>query len=748
MTERPSFAVTRRSFAVTRRSFAVRRRSLAAARRTLVIAAFIAGLLNLSPLTAGTIAAASDGLSLTTNTTYALVPADRAVRAVVDVNAVNEKPNRISDGVTTRYFYDSFRIGVQPEARSIRASAGGAPLRVSTLKADGYLRVEVRLPRSIFFRESAKVRVTFELPGGAPRSKSEVRVGPAFATFVAWAFGDRGSVRIVVPADFDTATTGNDLTRAESSKSIVLTATVPDVSSWYVVVNADRPSELTDTDVPLSDGGDLRIRAWPDDGTWGREVTDLLRRGLPELVHLTGLPWPVTGPLTVSEVHTPLLEGYSGVFYQGRNRIEISEDLDDLTIVHEASHAWFNGNLFRGRWIDEGFADTYASEALNRIGLTGWQPDAVTPKDKAAVKLNDWVTPGRITDAATDAREQFGYNAAWMVVSSIVNDVGIDRMQAVLARADAGEIAYAGAGTPEDVSGPADWRRLLDLLDEVGGSTKADELFRTWVVSSSDLGSMDERDAARAAYAGLVREGGDWLPPLFVRQPLSDWSFGVATTRIRAAATLLAARDRIAAEAANLGAAAPSTLRTAYQTASTSLDDAAGIADRELAELTALRAAVDAVDAPRDPLVALGLLGADPAAALADARAGFSAGADDTVARAAAVADLIAGGASAGRQRLLVVIVGADVVFGLVVIAVVARRRRVRPRAAMAHPGPYATLAAPSGSGESGEATPVAPPSVDVAGAPLGGESSAGTHPPIATEPTVVSEPPPTGDAS
>jgi hypothetical protein len=66
----------------------------------------------------------------------------------------------------------------------------------------------------------------------------------------------------------------------------------------------------------------------------------------------------------------------------------------------------------------------------------------------------------------------------------------------------------------------------------------------------------------------------------------------------------------------------------------------------------------------------------------------------------------------------------------------------------MAHPGPYATLAAPSGSGESGEATPVAPPSVDVAERPLSGERSAGPHPPIATEPFVASEPPPTGDAS
>lgn len=712
--------------------------------RIFVFAALVAASLAVSPASAAGVAAAVDDLTLTTSTTYTLLPARHLVHAVVDVTAVNDKSNRVSGGVVTRYFYDAFRIGVQPEARSIRATSAGSPLAVSTVAADGYLRVEVRLREPIFFHDTATVRVAFDLPGGAPRSKSEVRVGPAFATFVAWAFGDTGSVRIVVPAAFDTATTGSDLTKTVAGGSTVLTANVADVSSWFVVVNADRQSQLTDVAVRLRDGEQLRIRAWPDDPIWNRDVTDLLTRGLPELVDLIGLPWPVSGSITVSEVHTPLLEGYSGVFYAGRNRIEVSEDLDDLTIVHEASHAWFNGNLFRGRWIDEGFADAYAAEALARLDLGSWTPDDVAPTNRAAVKLNDWVAPGRISDAATDAREQFGYDASWTVIRSLVNEIGIERMRQVLAAASGGLIAYAGAGGPERVGGTADWRRLLDLVDEVGGSTKADGLFRTWVVSRNDLGLMDQRDAARARYQELVRRGGDWRPPLNVRAPLSDWTFPLATARIQAADALLTTRDTLTAEAAALGVTLPTAFRTAYETATTSLDPATAVADRELAELASLDRATAAVRSPHDALAALGLIGSDPEAALADARKAFSAGADDAPSRAAAVADLMAGAADSGRQRLLLAIVGADVLFGLVVIAVVARRRH-RPRPAMAHRGPYATLADPSGADASDARTPEAPSAPEPSSAT---DPFAATDPVPATDPFVASDPPRTGDAS
>jgi len=649
----------------------------------LAITGVVLGVLGaLAPATAPTAAAATDGLTVTSAATYTLVPARHVVRVVVDVTARNDKPNLVSGGVVTRYFYDGFRIGLQPEAAAIKAAANGRSLGTITRPHDGYTELEVHFRSSLFFHQVAKTRVTFDLPGAAPRSKSEVRVGPAFATFAAWAFGESGSVRIVLPAGFDAETSGDDVVRSKAGASTVFSAaSVTDVPSWSVVVNADRKAALTSTRIDLPGGEHLVVHAWPDDPTWSKAVTELLTTGLPKLVEETGLEWPVSGDLEVFEVHTPLLEGYAGVYRPDEQRIEISEDVDDLTIVHEASHAWFNGALFDGRWINEGFADTFASRTLDAIGAGSWTPNPVSPTDTAAVRLNQWVAPGRIADAETDAREAFGYDAAWTVVRSIAVELGPDRMRTVLAAAEDREIPYAGAGTPETVAGPADWRRLLDLLDERGGSKTADDVFRRWVVNDAESEELDARQTARTAYAGLVEAGDEWLPPMYVRDSMAGWRFGEASSRIDAARGVLAKRDALDTIAGQLGAAAPTNVRTAYQTATDSLVAADQLVDREIADGRAAVAAATAVDAPRDLFDAVGLLGTEPETHLAAVRDAFSQGAATTAADAAALSALLAGAGGVGRERVLV----AGIVVLLVIIVAFAaillaahRRRRAR----------------------------------------------------------------------
>ncbi|HET9615521.1 MAG TPA: hypothetical protein VFP22_11975 [Candidatus Limnocylindrales bacterium] len=723
------------------------RRSRDRLARALVIAAILAAGLGLSAPVAGSVAAESDGLTLATSTTYTLVPAAGRINVVVDVTARNTKPNRVSGGVVTRYFFDGFRLGVQPEARSIAATSGSARLSVTTKPLDGYTQVDVRFASGVFFNQTALVRVTFQLPGGKPRSSSEVRVGPAFATFVAWAFGDSGSVRIVVPSDFDTASTGSDVTRQLTADATVLTATgITEVTDWYVVVIADRPVGLTNVEVKLPEGEQLLIRAWPDDPVWLDRVTSLLRKGLPDLVAATGLRWPVAGPLSIVEVHTPLLEGYAGIFLEGQDKIEVSEDLDDLTIIHESSHAWFNSSLFDGRWIDEGFADTYASETLARIGEPGWAPGAVSPRDAAAVKLNDWRFPGRITDSQTDAREKFGYDASWTVIRTIVDEVGIARMRDVLDRAEKKQIAYVGAGTPEQVGGSADWRRLLDLVDEVGGSTQADDLFRTWVLSPGDVGLLDARSVARTKYAALVRHGSDWQPPIYVRLPMSQWSFATADDRIAEAEALLAKRDALGELATALGLRLPTDLRTAYQTASDSLAPAAALADREIGDVQAIQEATAAIAAPRDPVLSLGLIGTTPETQLADARAEVERADPGARAAANAVVAVLAGATEVGRERLLLAFTIAILAFIVVVVLAIAARRRRRRRV-------RAALLVATAEGSAG-----APPDVpgedtgSVANAPYAtlAAPAAGADPigPASSSQPAVEPPSATGDAS
>jgi hypothetical protein len=709
-----------------------------------VVATTLALAASLAPPVAPPTAAANDALSLTGSTTYTVVPAKHVVRVVLDLTATNNEPNTTSGGIVTRYFYQSARVAIQEEAHNVRATAGGARLTTTVKPADGYAILEVRFRSGLFYQQSIKTRVTFDLPGGAPRSKSDIRVGSAFATFVAWAFGDTGSVRIVVPAGFEAETTGANLKKAPSGGATVFSATgIADVGAWYAVVNADREAGLTKDRIDLPGGEHFIIRAWPEDAEWRKRVSALLTDGLPELVKLIGLDWPVAADLGVFEVHTPLLEGYAGVFFESQDKIEVSEDLDDLTIIHEASHAWFNGDLFSGRWLNEGFADTYAARALDALGSGGFVPDKVGPTDSAAVPLADWTHPGRITDAATSAREHYGYEASWTVIRSLVSEIGVDEMQAVLRGAKDRQIAYVGAVEPEKVGGAVDWQRFLDLLEEVGGSTTADDVFRRWVVDAADDPRLDARAAARTAYHELVDAGGGWLPPAYVRVPMSSWDFGAATSRIAEAKAVVAQRDELVAVLATIGLDLPTDLRTAYESATTGMGDAQAMVERELVGARALVAGSTAVEAPRDTVVSIGLLGTTPDADLTAARAAFQAGAPDAATQAEAVTALIGGAAAIGQSRITAVIGGLIVVALLLLVATFAlgRRRAVGRRAgagaggamsgrSMAHrvvedaPAPYATL--PDQPAEAA-GTPVDPPADGSVEPPA--DASSDSHP-------------------
>ena len=253
-------------------------------------------------------------------------------------------------------------------------------LTATTKPADGYRVLEVRFRVGLFYHQTTTVRITFDLPGGAPRSKSDIRVGTAFATFVAWAFGDSGPRPDRRPGRLrrrDDRRRRHRSRRAAARRSSGARG-ITDVAS--LVRSSSTPTArpaLTSDRIDLA-GGEHLVDPGLARGRrrGGRRSRDLLTDGPAgarrrDRARLAGRR-PTS---SVFEVHTPLLEGYAGVFFQGQDRIEISEDLDDLTIIHEASHAWFNGDLFDGRWINEGFADTYAARALDALGTSGWAPE-------------------------------------------------------------------------------------------------------------------------------------------------------------------------------------------------------------------------------------------------------------------------------------------------------------------------------------------------------------------------------------
>ncbi len=665
-------------------------------------------------------AATDDGLALTSATTYTLVPDKSLVHVVIALTAQNTKPDLVrqtpSGTITTRYFFESATIGVQPEATAAAASFGKQHLATTLAPDDGFSRLTVAFPADLYFGQTETVSVAFDLPGGAPRSESAIRVGSAFATFSAWAFGDGGDVQVVVPGGYDVTATGSPTQKSVAAGVSTVSATgIDDATDWYATIVADRKDALTSDRLDLPGGEHLVIRAWPEDTEWQTRVTGLLRTGLPELVDKLGLDWPVTGDIEVTEVHTPLLEGYAGIFHTDERLIEISEDLDELTILHEASHAWFNENLFVGRWIDEGLADEYASRVLDEVSNGGLGPDPVSPTDAEAVRLNDWTFPGRIADEATRARETYGYDAAWTAVRALVADAGEAGMRDVLGAASRHETAYVGAGPAEKVADAADWRRLLDLLDERGGATRADATFRRWVVTDDQAKVLDERAAARAAYTELVAVGDGWLPGWVVRKPMGDWDFATATAAIDEADAVLATRRRIEQAAGRLGLPPPTTLKTAYEAEKHDLAPVQALADRQLALEASLADAGDRASRERPPLTVIGLLGRDPDGELAAARAAFSSGDLDAAdGDLAAVNGMLDGAVESGRERVAVAgLAGAGVIaIGGAAVFLGRRGRRTvaRRRAAAASAAQAGRDTAPAGVASSVALEASAPP--------------------------------------
>ena len=422
------------------------RRRLAA---IVITAAALAPLFTLASVATAPVALGADGLQFRTASRYVLVPERAVVRVTVDVTLGNLQPDTVRGTIRTRYYYDRISFAAQDESSHLVATDGGRRLTATKSEQKGFDLVTVRLASNLYYRQTQTFRITYDLPGSKPRSDSDIRVGRAFASFYAWSSGDGGTVRIEIPAGFDVDTYGDDVRTTRSGGRTILTATVNATDRWYVGVYADNPKNLAARELELPNRESIVVRSWPEDRAWADHVSELLTTALPALEDLLGLPWPVLGDLEVSEVHTPTLEGYAGIYDVTNDEIVITEDLDDLVIVHEASHAWFNTRLFDERWANEGLADLYASLALEDAGQEREHAPDASRTAKAAFPLLDWGPPGRIDDEATDAREDYGYDASWQLLERLHTEIGDDGMRAVIRAAEAETIPYVGVGEPE-----------------------------------------------------------------------------------------------------------------------------------------------------------------------------------------------------------------------------------------------------------------------------------------------------------
>lgn len=674
--------------------------------RLVVLAALLLGFgLAISPAGARP-AAAADPLRVAADATYTLDAGAGRVHVAIQYEVTNLKPS----SAQFVYFYTGYRFAIQPEAKSIRASDGSGPLSTHTKAHAHYIELTVDFRRNIYYRDTARFTVRYDLVGGKPRSDSSIRIGKAFATWGVWAWGDpgRGSVIVNLPQGFGSSTDGDPMSKTSTGGRETLRARPDTPERFFAILSAENPLAYTQDRLSLEGGVEIVVKAWPEDRKWEDTVSATLQTAMPELRKLIGLDWPVAHDLNVRERFTPTLEGYAGVFFTEGQRIDVSEDLDPVVIVHEASHAWFNDSLFVDRWIYEGLAQEYAWRVQQAVGgPDGGKPERPARDDPGYVPLLSWTFPEVIRDQKTDDRERFGYEASFWVVHLLVDAVGVDRMREAFRSAQESLTAYPGAGPAETVETRDGWRRFLDLTQPIDrpDPTDVSKALVELVLHQSDVDDLTARDETRDEYrlllvAGERTNGGpDWLPGWYIRKPMGEWRFDVAKGRIEEAHAVLALRSEVEKAATALGLKPSDALKTAYETADNGLDEATALGNDELAALTAIGDAKGKVEAEPDLVSKIGLLGSTPEISYEAARAAFEGG-DIAGAKASAAdaAAIVAGAAAIGQQRLAI---GIGAVIGLLVLVVlllVARRRRRRRRAltlaAAAPAGPSDTLAA------------------------------------------------------
>ncbi len=627
---------------------------------------------------------AADGLAFQNTTTYTIDPAGGVVRVRADLVLTNTLSDQRDGNTINRRYFLGFSLPVPAAATNTSATdSNGRSLSVTrrTLPdTTDFVLLDVDFASNLFHPSTAQVAVTYDITGLPPRSENPSRINAAYAAFDAFGVGDDGevTVRVVVPPGFTVDTLGGDTTVGTEGPNTVYTATdIANPSEFDIFVSARNDDALTSTDVTTADGERFDLRTWPGDTEWQAFVTTQIHDGVPELATLIGRPWPIDGTVEVRQAYTPYLYGYAGWFSAKNKEIEIGEDLDQVVVLHELTHAWFSDSWFSERWLSEGFAQVYSSLAVDELDGSPVLPDPIDASDPGEVSLNDWSDP-LFTEGA-DEVEAYAYNAAHFVVKQIVDELGDETMREVFAAVDDHTEAYIGDAPAEDGDEATDWRRFLDLAEQLGGSEKARDLIEQYVVTDNEAKQLDERDEIRTRYAELDERGDEWAPPKVVRTRMGAWTFGIAAESISDAEAVLDLRDELDDRSDQLDATYPDTFEQDYEAVEQNFDDVRSDLQDQIDTADLVIEAMTA-DAEDDGLVAsIGLWGTDLRAEIATATTAFTNGDHDT-ARAAAenVTDTVAAADDVGTKRLLWAVGGLLSLVLLVTALVVALRRHRR----------------------------------------------------------------------
>lgn len=620
----------------------------------------VAVLIGLLQATGVTAAVADEGLDVRSSSRYVVDTKAARVRATMKITLRNELP----DQGLTYYYWDSFKLALPVGAKKIVATSGGGALSTSTQALpDEPSRTLLTISfGALRYGNTRTIELSFELPAAKPRAVDQTRVGPDHASLEVFGPGDPGQMKVVVvlPKDWTHDSTSTDFTATTKGSTTVLEATADNLDpGFWALVSARSPEEAKG--LPLTLGATtLDLVPYSDDAAWGRFVAQQLRVGLPALEKLVGAPWPAE-IRTIREDTSVTVLGFDGWYDQSEGEIVLSEELDATLLFHELAHAWSASDTFADRWMSEGMAELLADRAVRATGGTPSHRPKVTPASTGHLPLAEW---GENSDGRSGESDAYAYPASFQVMQALFKGADETEFTAIVHKAIEGQSAYAVAAPDDVATSDTTWQRLLDLVEAGGGSEDGPALMQRWVLTKADKAALAGRPAARSAYAALDRENGQWLPPLGVRQAMTDWNWSAAQVAVKETEALSAGAVSVQQAAEQARMDLPATLRREYEGAAGS-GTYATLATRLPEMATAVRsvgAARDAAAADRNPMAAFGesVQGVDGLAAegASDLAAGDLAGAIES-----------AQAATERSERATLVGIGALVVVLLALVA-------------------------------------------------------------------------------
>jgi hypothetical protein len=637
-----------------------------------------------------TAAFARDGLDTSSDTTYD-IGADGTVHVEAVYTLTNTKGSTTSGRVITDYYFYAHTSAIPHSATNVTATSNGGALQVEISAIDDapdLQRLKVNFP-NLYNGQTRVITVAYDIAGEAPRTtKSDERVNAAYASFYAIGQGDEGnvSVHVVAPATLDMEFFGATLKAGASSSGKISYSeeNIADPFKWFAFVSARNDEALVRTPVETA-GVSVGVRSWPGDTAWADFATKDVRDGVPALATLIDEPLPIKG-LEVIQATTPYLYGAAGWFQPKNSVIEVGEELNDQVVLHELAHSWFNRTYFADRWMSEGLAEEYSSRAQALLKQTPKEPEAVLVRGEGSLPLTSWGNPTGRKSRADELQEKYGYNTSFYVFHELLKEIDTPKMAAVYDSVVKELNPYQGPGEPVHTKQNTDWKRLLDLVQEVGGSAKAEDLFKTYVLTTSQADGLSVRAAARSAYWDFKQAIGSWAMPTVVPAWMSDWKFADVTEFMTRAKATLARRNALTAEATANNLTVKSDLQKMFEsaTALTSFDDMDKVIEAQLAAIHRLAQVQPIVAAPRNFYQRVGLRGQHPDIDFDAARAAFNEGhLDEATAKADGVATLLGGAEKVGRAKVRQIAIRSGVgllVLLLLLVLLIRRRRRKRRR--------------------------------------------------------------------